>query len=155
MSALVSAIEIDRRPEEVFPYATDPAHFADWQPDVVEARAVDAGPPEVGSRLRQTRRIGRTQRSFSQEVVELDPPRKWVVRGTDGPIRPGMDLTVEPLGVGDRTRVTFALDFDPRGIGRVLVPLLVRRLARRNAPRSYQNLKELLEDPEPPAPSDG
>ena len=67
------------------------------------------------------------------------------MRGTDGPIRPGMDLTVEPLGDGSRSRVTFALDFDPRGIGRVLVPLVVRRLARANAPHSYQNLKELLE----------
>jgi hypothetical protein len=145
MSALVSTIEIGRSPDEVFSYATDPAHFADWQPDVVEARAEGAGPLGVGSRLTQTRRIGRAQRSFSQEVIEHDPPTSWAVRGTDGPIRPGMDLTVEPLGDGSRSRVTFALDFDPRGIGRVLVPLVVRRLARANAPHSYQNLKELLE----------
>jgi uncharacterized protein YndB with AHSA1/START domain len=145
MSALVSTIEIGRSPDEVFSYATDPAHFADWQPDVVEARAEGAGPLGVGSRLTQTRRIGRAQRSFSQEVIEQDPPTSWAVRGTDGPIRPGMDLTVEPLGDGSRSRVTFALDFDPRGIGRVLVPLVVRRLARANAPHSYQNLKELLE----------
>ena len=104
-----------------------------------------AGPLGVGSRLTQTRRIGRARRSFSQEVVESDPPSRWAVRGTDGPIRPGMDVTVVPLGDGNRSRVTFALDFDPRGIGRLLVPLVVRRLARANAPRSYQNLKELLE----------
>jgi hypothetical protein len=93
MSALVSTIEIGRSPDEVFSYATDPAHFADWQPDVVEARAEGAGPLGVGSRLTQTRRIGRAQRSFSQEVIEHDPPTSWAVRGTDGPIRPGMDLT--------------------------------------------------------------
>jgi uncharacterized protein YndB with AHSA1/START domain len=145
MSALVSTIEIRRSPDQVFSYTTDPAHFADWQPDVVEARAEEAGPLGVGSRLTQTRWIGRARRSFSQEVIENDPPRKWAVRGIDGPIRPGMDLSVEPLADGSRSRVTFALDFDPRGIGRLLVPLLVRRLARANAPHSYQNLKELLE----------
>lgn len=145
MSALLSTIDISRTPEEVFAYTTDPAHFAEWQPDVVEARAQGGAPLAVGSRLTQTRRMGRAQRSFSQEVVENDPPQHWAVRGIDGPIRPGMDLTVEPLAHGSRARVTFALDFDPRGIGRLLVPLVVRRLARANAPRSYQNLKELLE----------
>jgi uncharacterized protein YndB with AHSA1/START domain len=146
MSALVSTIEIGRSPDEVFSYTIDPAHFADWQPDVVEARAMAAGPPGVGSRLTQTRQIGRAQRSFSQEVIKNEPPTRWAVRGIDGPIRPGMDLTVEPLDDGNRSRVTFALDFEPRGIGRLLVPLLVRRLARMNAPRSYQILKERLEE---------
>ena len=130
ISALVSAIEIGRSPEDVFSYITDPACFGDWQPDVVEARAVGAGPLVVGSRLTQTRRIGRAARSFSQEVIESDPPTRWAVRGTDGPVRPGMDLTVQALGDGRRSLVTFALSFDPRGIGRVLVPLVVRRLAR-------------------------
>ena len=148
MSALVSRIEIGRRPEEVFSYTTDPAHFADWQPDVVEARAEGAGSLTVGSRITQTRRIGRATRSFSQEVVVSEPPTRWAVRGVDGPLRPGTDLTVEPLGDGSRSRVTFALDFDPQGIGHLLVPVLVRRLARANAPRSYHNLKDLLEHPD-------
>jgi hypothetical protein len=145
VSALLSTIEIGRSPDEVFAYTTDPAHFADWQEDVVEARAEGAGPLEVGSRLTQTRRIGRAQRSFSQMVIGNDPPRSWAVRGIDGPIRPGMDLRVEPLDNGRRSRVTFALDFAPRGIGRLLVPLVVRRLARANAPHSYEVLKDLLE----------
>jgi len=145
MTALVSRIEIARRPDEVFSYVTDPSRFAEWQRDVVSARVVGGDRLDVGSRLTQTRRIGRSERTFTQEVTRSDPPRRWAVRGLDGPIRPSMDLTVEPLGDGDRSRVTFALDFDPHGIGRVLVPLVVRRLARRGAPHSYRNLKELLE----------
>jgi uncharacterized protein YndB with AHSA1/START domain len=145
MSALVSRIQIDRSPAEVFSFATDPAHFADWQKDVVEAKVEGDSALRVGAKLTQTRRIGRTRRTFSQKVVESTPPRSWTVRGIDGPIRPGMELTVEPLGDGSRSRVTFRLSFDPQGIGRVFVPLVVRRLARTGAPHSYQNLKKLLE----------
>src|SRR2546429_214884 len=44
MSPIVSTIEIDRPPEEVFAYATDPTRFAEWQHDVVRAQLVDGGP---------------------------------------------------------------------------------------------------------------
>jgi hypothetical protein len=145
MSAPVPRIQIDRSPAEVFSFATDPAHFTVWQSDVVGAKVEGDSALRVGARLTETRRIGRAQRTFSPEVIESAPPRRWTVRGIDGPIRPGMELTVEPLGDGSRSRVTFRLSFDPQGIGRVLVPLLVRRWARASAPHSYQNLKALLE----------
>jgi hypothetical protein len=41
--------------------------------------------------------------------------------------------------------VTFALEFEGPGIGKLFVPQ-VRRLAAKQAPRSYRNLKEHLEN---------
>jgi hypothetical protein len=41
--------------------------------------------------------------------------------------------------------VTIALEFAGHGIGRLLVPLVVRRQARRQLPRNAQKLKEVLE----------
>jgi hypothetical protein len=55
-------------------------------------------------------------------------------------------ITVEPLAGGTRSRVTFTLDFRGRGMGKLLVPDVVRRLAQRGAPGSYRNLKERLEN---------
>jgi hypothetical protein len=52
---------------------------------------------------------------------------------------------VEPLDGGRRSRLTIALEFEGHGIGRLLVPLVVRRRARRQLPRNEQNLKEALE----------
>jgi hypothetical protein len=66
-------------------------------------------------------------------------------RPIDGPLRAGASITVEPLDGGRRSRVTFVLDFQGRGMGRLLVPDVVSRLARRQAPRSYRNLKQRLE----------
>jgi uncharacterized protein YndB with AHSA1/START domain len=147
VSPFVSSIEVNRSPDEVFAYVTDPARFAEWQGDVVSVR-VEAGGPGVGSRFTTVRRIGGAERSMTQEVTEVDRPRRWAVRGVDGPIRPSSEITIEPLpgaaGSPAGSRVTFALDFEGHGMGVALVPM-VRRLAAKDAPTSYRRLKERLE----------
>lgn len=141
MAAIVNSIEIDRPPDEVFAYATDPARFPEWQADVVR---VEVDGHSVGSRFTTVRRIGRTDRDMVQEITENQPPRTWAARGVAGPIRPNATVAVEPLDGGQRSRVTFGLDFDGRGIAELLVPV-VRRMAARGAPISHQRLKDLLE----------
>jgi uncharacterized protein YndB with AHSA1/START domain len=144
MPPIVSTIEIARPPDEVFSYVTDPSRFAEWQHDIVSVRIAESRPPSVGSRFTTTRRIGRAERTMTQEITEIMPPRSWAVHGVDGPIRPNVNITIEPLNDGTRSRVTFALDFEGHGIGVPLVPL-VRRQAQKGAPTSYRNLKKQLE----------
>jgi uncharacterized protein YndB with AHSA1/START domain len=144
MPPIEHEIVISRPPEAVFAYVTDPRTFSEWQNDVVTARTEGAGPPELGSRIVTTRRIARTEFTQVQQITELDPPRSWAVRGLEGSIRAHARVSVEPLEDGAASRVTFALDFEGPGIGRLFVPQ-VRRIAAKQAPRSYQNLKERLE----------
>jgi uncharacterized protein YndB with AHSA1/START domain len=143
MAPIVSSIEISRRPEEVFSYLTDPSHLPDWQESAVSVRG--EAPLAVGSQVVVTRRVGRAERTMTNEVTELTPPRSWSLRSTGGPIRSEVKGTVEPLEDGDRSRVTVALDFEGRGIGKILLPLVVRRQAQAEMPRNMQKLKELLE----------
>jgi hypothetical protein len=89
--------------------------------------------------------VGTRERDMTMELAELERPRRWVARGIDGPIRALVDGTIEPLGGGERSRVTIVLDFEGRGMGRLLVPLIVRRQARAELPRNLQRLKERLE----------
>ena len=144
MAPIVSRIEIDRPPDEVFSYLSDPTRFAEWQHDVVDVRLEGDRPPGLGARFTTTRRVGGVERTMTQEVTELRPPTSWAVTGVDGPIRPSANVTVEPLDGGSRSRVTFALDFEGHGIGRPLLPA-VRRQTTRAAPVSYRNLKRRLE----------
>jgi len=144
MPPIVSNIEIARPPDEVFSYVTDPSRFTEWQDDVVSVRLAGGHRPSVGSRFTTTRRIGRVERTMTQQITEISPPRSWAVHGVDGPIRPNVNLTVEPLNDGARSRVTIALDFEGHGIGKALLPL-IRRQAQKGAPMSYRNLKERLE----------
>jgi uncharacterized protein YndB with AHSA1/START domain len=131
-------IEISRPPQEVFAVATDPLRFAEWQPDVVRVQLLDT------ARFATTRRMTGGERTFVQEIIRNDPPNSWAVQAIDGPIRPHATISVEPIDGGDRSRVTFTLDFKGHGPGVPLVPL-VRRQAQKAAPTSYANLKELLE----------
>lgn len=54
-----------------------------------------------------------------------------------------MAVTVEPLG--ERSRVTIEVDFTGHGIGKLLVPLVVRRQAARENPENMRRLKHRLE----------
>src|SRR5674476_402146 len=145
MSPITSHIEIARPAEEVFVYATDPSRFSEWQDDVVSARIEAGQAPDVGSRFTTIRRMGRSQRAMTQEITESRPPTNWAARGVDGPVRPNVDMTVEPLADNTRSRITVVMDFEAHGIGKLLVPLIVRRQAAKRAPQSYQHLKEQLE----------
>jgi uncharacterized protein YndB with AHSA1/START domain len=145
MPPIVSSIEIARPPEEVYAYVTDPERFPEWQDDVLRVRVEGGRPPGVGTRFTTTRRIGRVQQRTVQEIAELTPPRSWSCRGVDGPFRPSAGITVEPLGDGTRSRVTFALDFEGHGIGKLLPLDVIRRMAAKTAPKSYRKLKERLE----------
>lgn len=145
MSAIRESIEIGRRPEEVFSYVTDPSHLPEWQESAVSAHPVGDAPLAVGSKFRTTRRIGRRERAMTMEVTELDPPRRWHFHGVDGPVRGDVTGTIEPLGNGERSRMTFSVDFETHGMGKALVPLVVRPQMRKELPRNEARLKALLE----------
>ena len=134
---------MDRPAEAVFAYATDPARFPEWQAGVVSGH-MDGGETGVGARCISVRRIGGAERASTSELVHVDPPRTWTVRGVDGPIRAAVDVTVEPISA-DRSRVSIGVDFTGYGIGKLLVPLVVRRQAHKEMPANLARLKDRLE----------
>ncbi|MEU4220516.1 SRPBCC family protein [Actinoplanes sp. NPDC026623] len=142
MSLISVSTDVDRSAEDVFAYATDPTLFHEWQQGVVDGRM--EGAPKVGARCMTTLRIGGADRASSSEVAHFDPPRTWGVRGLDGPIRAVVDVTVEPVAA-DRSRLTINVDFEGHGVGKLLVPLLVRPQARKEMPNNLAALKQRLE----------
>jgi uncharacterized protein YndB with AHSA1/START domain len=145
MPPIAASIEIGRPPEDVFAYVTDPSHLHEWQGGVVRAERIGEGPVVVGTRAVVTRRIGRRELNMTVEIAELDPPRSFAVRSLDGPVRGENRGAIEPLDDGRRSRVTYELDLRGHGIGRLLVPLIAKRQARRGTPRNMEKLKERLE----------
>jgi uncharacterized protein YndB with AHSA1/START domain len=143
MAPIVNSVEISRRPEDVFAYVTDPSHLPEWQESVVSVRG--EAPYTVGSTVVVTRRVGRMEREMTSKIGELTPPRAWAIRGIDGPIRGDVKGTVEPLGDGERAQVTIALDLEGHGLGKLLLPLIVRRQVEREMPKNMESLKRQLE----------
>jgi uncharacterized protein YndB with AHSA1/START domain len=145
MPAIVESIEISRRPEDVFSYVADPSHHSEWIESVVSVRREADIPLALGSRVLATRRVGPWKVRYTEEMVELHPPRTWANRGVGGiPVIAVANGTVAPLDNGKRSRVTISCEFQGRGIGKLLAPLLARRLAKQ-LPRDEQKLKEVLE----------
>lgn len=144
MPPVIASTEVDRPAEDVFAFATDPTRFSEWQTGVVDGHMDGPDVPVVGARCLTTRRIGFADRQSISELAHIDPPRTWGVRGIDGPIRAVVDVTVEPLGAR-RSRLTISVDFAGHGIGKVLVPLVVRREAAREMPANVAALKRRLE----------
>jgi uncharacterized protein YndB with AHSA1/START domain len=145
MAPLVHSVEIDRSPADVFAYVTDPSHFAEWQDAIVSARPLDEGEAKQGSRISLTRRMGKREQTMTSELTAYDPPEGYAFQVVDGPVRARGHGRFEPLDDGKRTRFTFELDFDGHGIGKLLVPLVVRRQAAKELPESHANLKRRLE----------
>jgi hypothetical protein len=143
-SPVVVSTEIARPADEVFAYATDPTRFTEWQAGVVDGHLDTSEPVRAGALCITSRRIGGATRSVTSVVTHVDPPRAWGVRGTDGPIRATVGLTVQPL-TNDSSRLTISVGFDGSGIGKILVPLLVRRQARREMPANIATLKQRVE----------
>jgi carbon monoxide dehydrogenase subunit G len=147
MAPIVTSAEIGRPAAEVFAYATDPARFKEWQKGVVDGHMDSpdgASAPVVGATCVTTRRIGGASRPSTSVLTHIDPPKAWGVRGTDGPIRAEVEVLVEPLAA-DRSRLTISVDFAGHGIGKILVPLMVRREARKEMPENMAALKQRVE----------
>lgn len=144
MAPITATTDVDRPPADTFAYVTDPTHFVEWQQGVISGHMDGDGPHEVGAKCMTVRRIGFAKRPITSEITHVDPPRTWGVRGIGGPIRAIVNVTVDALDDG-RSRLTIELDFEGHGIGKLLVPLVVRRDAVKEMPDNLGRLKQRLE----------
>ena len=97
---------------------------------------MDAPPTCVGSNCSTIRRIGGREREVTTESPNT-------IRRSGGPIEastvrsgPSVAVTVDPLADGSRSRLTIELDFTGHGIGKLLVPVIVRRQTASEMPRT-------------------
>lgn len=146
MAPITNSIEVTRPAAEVFAYVTDPRHMPEWQKGCLKGQ-LDGPTTHVGSRCTTIRSIGGREREVTTVITEYDPPRRWADHGIDGPIRAIVVVTVQPLADGARSRLTIELDFAGHGIGKLLVPLVVRRQAAKDMPDNMEQLRQQLENP--------
>ena len=91
MPPIVTSAEIGRPAAEVFACATDPSRFSEWQRGVIDGHMERPGGCRRragrGGHVRDDAAHRRRQPPGRSELVDIDPPRLWGVRGIDGPIR--------------------------------------------------------------------
>jgi uncharacterized protein YndB with AHSA1/START domain len=135
--------DIERSPDEVFAYVTDPSMLPTWQTNTVSSQLETDPPLRAGSRLREVHTAPGGRRVESRvEVSELDPDRTFGLRMLEGPLPLDATLTFEPAGGG--TRMRFRVHGQPRGAVRVAQPLL-RVVLKRQFAAQCRTLKRVLE----------
>ena len=83
--------------------------------------------------------------AYATDPARFSEWQKGVVDGhMDGPVRAAVDVLVEPV-TDSRSRLTISVDFTGHGIGKLLVPLMVRPEARKEMPGNVTALKQRME----------
>jgi uncharacterized protein YndB with AHSA1/START domain len=118
MPSAQRTIVIDRPPDQVFAFFTDPTKDQSWRPHVKEIAA--EGPLRVGSRIHQVV-DGPGGRGIAADiqVTGYEPPSRYAFEVVAGPARPKGEFRLAPAGTG--TQVTFSLSAELGGIKKFLM----------------------------------
>jgi carbon monoxide dehydrogenase subunit G len=127
---------IDRPPEEVYAYLTDLDCICEWQPATEEVRIEDETCYTQVLKL-----MGRTIESRI-EVIERDPPHRFAIRTTGGPVDFEVVHELEDDCGGTRLRVEG--EGAATGVFRLGGGVAVKA-AEQELRRSFDRLKKVLE----------
>jgi uncharacterized protein YndB with AHSA1/START domain len=147
MSLVTTSIEIAATPEQVWDVVLDPRRLADWV--TIHRSLGDDTPARLrrGSTFEQTLTLRGAHLHVAWTVEQIDPPRRAEWHGR-GPAHSHATIVyrLEPTGDGG-TRFTYENSFKPPGgpLGAVAGRVLVGGLSDREAQRSLERLKALLE----------
>src|SRR3954454_10647301 len=86
MAMARNRVHIDAVPEDVFAVLSDPNRYPEWVVGASDVSDHDPGFPAVGSRLHHKIRARPLNLKDHTEVVEVDPPRRIVLRAKARPL---------------------------------------------------------------------
>lgn len=141
MSAYAHTVEIERPPEEVFAFVTDPASYPRWQPSLVRVEPGAPGPLRLGSEATEVRRFLGRELETTWTCVEHEPCTRSAIECADGPVPFRGTFVIEPSPAGTR----FTWTVETRGAASRLGGPLVGRATKRELAANAGRLKELLE----------
>jgi uncharacterized membrane protein len=147
MTLVTASIDIDAPREKVFEATLDPHRLDEWVTIHRRINRSDDGPPREGYEMEQTLCLRGANFKVKWKITELDPGRHvtWEGRGpAHSYARTSYSLSDAD---GDGTRFDYENEFKPPGglIGSAASRVLVGGQPEREANRSLQRLKELLE----------
>ena len=144
--AVIAEIEIAAPAGEIYALMMDPGRLGDWV--TIHREVADPPDPPLaeGDSFDQTLALAGKGFTVTWRVVRADPPRAADWEGS-GPMGAGARVAYRIEPEGESTRVRYENEFElPAGfLGRAAGRLLMKAPARREAERSLERLKALLE----------
>lgn len=149
---IIHTTELDAPPEDVWAVVADYRCDPQWRAGVISMTPSPVGPVSPGTTTSEELRLGGKVWHNDGEVTSVDPGRRFAWRTTRGARARGA-RAVEPIGNG-RSRVELELTVTPKGVERVMAPVL-RRMLDRNLAGDLDRLRSVVEaaaTPTAPAP---
>lgn len=142
MVSLSGETFIDRPADVVFDFVADERN--NYDPRVRDAQLITAGPIGVGTQFRSAgASLGRSVEMII-EITNYERPRRLGSTTHLSSMQIYSDLAFEPDGSG--TRMRWSSTLEPRGLLKLLTPLLAAA-GRRQVSIVWANLKRTLEAP--------
>jgi uncharacterized membrane protein len=142
-----ASIEIDAPRERVYDYMLDPAHLDEWVTIHRRVNSRDAGPPREGYEMDQTLCLRGANFKVHWTLTEASRPARATWEGR-GPAHSYARTSYVLKANGDGTRFEYENEFKAPGglIGAAASRMLIGGVPEREAHRSLERLKALLED---------
>ena len=147
MTLVRASIDIDAPPEQVYDLALDPARLNEWVTIHRRVNSRDAGEFKRGYEMAQTLHLRGANFKVHWTLTEADRPGKATWEGR-GPAHSYARTSYVLKAVdGDKTRFVYENEFKPPGgfVGQAASRMLIGGVPEREATRSLQRLKELIE----------
>jgi len=142
MSHAEQSITINRPVETVFDFVLDGTKTPLWRPAVLDISRVPGKPEGVGAVYKQgLKGPGGRRIEGDYEIVECQPNALITFHVISGPARPTGKYRFER--VGNSTRLTFTLHYEPKGLARLMGPMITQTM--RSEVATLANLKAYLE----------
>ena len=142
MAHAEESITISRPVNAVFDFVLDGTKNPLWRSTVLDIERVPGKPSGVGAVYKQgLKGPGGRRIDGDYEIVECQPNTLIRFQVISGPARPTGTYRFEANG--DSTRVTFILHYEPKGLAKVMDPMIARTM--RSEVAMLSNLKAYLE----------
>lgn len=142
MAHAEGSITIDRPDKVVFDFLLDGLNNPLWRPAVTRIERVPGKPAGVGAVFKETVK-GPFGRGIAgdYEIVECVPNEVIKFQVIAGPARPTGTFKLE--SIGEATRLTFIFHYEPRGLAKLMDPMIASTM--RGEIAMLSNLKTYLE----------
>lgn len=137
-------VTINRPVDEVFDFVAEPSNEPRYHLEVREVLRPKRGPIGLGTAFEWEIKFLGTK-TYAGQVTAFEPNRFIELTTLEGVIQPKLTHTFQ--ADGDRTTYTRRIRFEPKGIFKVMEPL-IKRMPSPNA-RTAENLKLVLEGGQP------
>jgi carbon monoxide dehydrogenase subunit G len=124
---LQRTVETNASPAAVFAYLSDFTTTNEWDPGTVRTERV-SGDGGVGTTYHNTSKFMGRETELTYEVVTHQPNATFALRGENSSVIANDRMDIATQGSG--SKVTYTADFQFKGLGKLIAPLLAPALKK-------------------------